>query len=1085
MNNSMKYALTLLAILIACVNVRAQEVVDPTTLHNKIMAGYQGWFGAPGDGNDYGWIHWSGGTTPAYDNITFDMWPDLREYDEDELFLTNFEYEDGTNAGLFSSYTKKTVDRHVQWMKDYGIDGVFVQRFISSAKSRRDERDSVLQNVRYGAEAHGRVFANMYDMSGGNPSTWVQDVINDWKHLVDDIKITDSPNYLHHNGKPVLSLWGVHAGNSKDILTAAQWAELLKWFTEDAPDKYRVTLKAGVNNSWKDDSQAWQDVYDKFEFISPWAVGRYGDNNGADAYRDRYFQADLDETATRGMEYIPVVFPGFSWYNLKIKSGEDVALNAIPRNRGEFLWHQMYNAIDAGCNMIYVAMFDEVDEGTAIFKIAENDSQTPTTGKFVSLDADGLDLPSDWYLKLTGEASKMLRGEIALTSTIPISPYPNTAKFISQEIATQIDPGATVSISITMKNTGTTTWTKSAGYRLASVDPEDNLNWGINRIDLEEGDAIAPGQSKTFTFDISAPSDPNIYRIQWKMIQEGTGLFGEKTKHVLVNVGSPSFFLDDCDATSGWDGTGAGLNTTDQIQGAGCLEFNGSGTNEYQKVFSTPYNSGIDAHEAVLQFWYYTSDASKMGSSNQVEIGSKGTYDVDEYNWSLKNLETGWNLITLKISDASKMGNPDLNAINWFRLYNTKSGSVTTRIDEIQLLDFNASVPKYELQVNDGTGAGSYIESSLVEINANPARDGFVFKEWTINSGNADIIDKNASSTLLRIFTEDVEISATYKLMGFYLDDCDALSGWSSSSAISLNNTDNKEGESCIEFYGNGTDEFKKAFSSPYRSGVPASRAVLQFWYYISDPSVMSENNQLEIGSAGGPDSKEYMWNLSGMSAGWNLVNLKVSEASTTNGAADLNAINWFRYYNFKSGPVTTRIDAIEIIDPNGGEKYILIVNDGQGTGAFYAGAEIPISAEPAPEGEQFDTWVINEGTPSIADLNAASTTLTMTTQDADITATYKEAEVSVPQSLANEQYMTIYPNPLAGGELSVKLVGIENSANVNVLVTNLLGQTVYHTSTEYSDHIVIDASALPKSSVYVLTVETGQSLFIKKLIVE
>ena len=108
----------------------AQDVVDATTLNNKIMAGYQGWFGAPNDGSGHGWIHWSNGT-PDADNITFDMWPDLREYDTDELFPTNFYYADGSNAGLFSSYTTKTVDRHVKWMKDYGIDGVFVQRFIS------------------------------------------------------------------------------------------------------------------------------------------------------------------------------------------------------------------------------------------------------------------------------------------------------------------------------------------------------------------------------------------------------------------------------------------------------------------------------------------------------------------------------------------------------------------------------------------------------------------------------------------------------------------------------------------------------------------------------------------------------------------------------------------------------------------------------------------------------------------------------------------------------------------------------------------------------------------------------------------
>ena len=78
--------------------------------------------------------------------------------------------------------------------------------------------------------------------------------------------------------------------------------------------------------------------------------------------------------------------------------------------------------MDAGYAMIYVAMYDEVDEKTAIFKVAENDSQTPVAGNFVTLDEDGHILPSDWYLRLTGEASRILRGEIALTATIPIRP---------------------------------------------------------------------------------------------------------------------------------------------------------------------------------------------------------------------------------------------------------------------------------------------------------------------------------------------------------------------------------------------------------------------------------------------------------------------------------------------------------------------------------------------------------------------------------------------------------------------------------------------------------------------------------------
>jgi len=92
--------------------------VDAGTLNNKIMAGYQGWFNAAGDGSGRGWRHWADGSgnTPHADNITIDMWPDMREYDADELFDTSFKYSNGANAGLYSAYTPKTVDRHVKWM---------------------------------------------------------------------------------------------------------------------------------------------------------------------------------------------------------------------------------------------------------------------------------------------------------------------------------------------------------------------------------------------------------------------------------------------------------------------------------------------------------------------------------------------------------------------------------------------------------------------------------------------------------------------------------------------------------------------------------------------------------------------------------------------------------------------------------------------------------------------------------------------------------------------------------------------------------------------------------------------------------
>jgi hypothetical protein len=62
-----------------------------------------------------------------------------------------------------------------------------------------------------------------------------------------------------------------------------------------------------------------------------------------------------------------------------------------------------------------VGMFDEVDEGTAIFKVSNT---PPQQGHFVTYNG----LPADWYLRLTGEGAKVLRGERPNSRNIPISP---------------------------------------------------------------------------------------------------------------------------------------------------------------------------------------------------------------------------------------------------------------------------------------------------------------------------------------------------------------------------------------------------------------------------------------------------------------------------------------------------------------------------------------------------------------------------------------------------------------------------------------------------------------------------------------
>ena len=79
------------------------------------------------------------------------------------------------------------------------------------------------------------------------------------------------------------------------------------------------------------------------------------------------------------------------------------------RRGGRFFWRQVEQAVGAGDTMLYNAMFDEVDEGTAMFKLASTANEVPAAASIVTLDADGEILPSDWYLQLAREAQQRLR----------------------------------------------------------------------------------------------------------------------------------------------------------------------------------------------------------------------------------------------------------------------------------------------------------------------------------------------------------------------------------------------------------------------------------------------------------------------------------------------------------------------------------------------------------------------------------------------------------------------------------------------------------------------------------------------------
>jgi hypothetical protein len=394
-------------------------------MKGKVLCGYQGWFRCPGDGSGLGWIHWSRNSEKIEpDSLTFEMWPDMSEYSKEEKYKAPaFTYPNGEQAHLFSSVNKRTVLRHFEWMEKYGIDGVWLQRFVvdlegGPLRKRYPSLQKVLHNVQEAASHTGRIWALAYDMAG-MPNEKIFDVmISDWKKLV-DAEVTKDSRYLHHDGKPVLCIWGFYesAGN----ITPIAANRIIDFFKMDP--KYGVFLVGGGDWGWhRKESERlagyplidkeWMEFFRRFDVICPWNVGNAITEKGKKWANTSYWEAGIQEAKKAGMLYLPVVYPGFSWDNLK---KQPPYTTLFPREGGLFYWKQFYKAAELGLDMVYVAMFDEVDEGTAIFKVT---NQPPVQAHFVSYDG----LPGDWYLRLTGEGIKMLRGEREITQSIPIKP---------------------------------------------------------------------------------------------------------------------------------------------------------------------------------------------------------------------------------------------------------------------------------------------------------------------------------------------------------------------------------------------------------------------------------------------------------------------------------------------------------------------------------------------------------------------------------------------------------------------------------------------------------------------------------------
>jgi autotransporter-associated beta strand protein len=369
----------------------ARDYVDPSSLKGKVMAGYQGWFRTPNDIEDGGWRHWVRDQTMAPENFTVDMWPDLTEYDPASLFRAgNVTTASGGPAHVFSSATYPAVLKHFRWMRKHNIDGAWLQRFRMHAGS---EADFVLRNVSQAAAEEGRIWGIEYDVSGKVDSEILGLLQADWQWLTTEFDILNDPRYVREGGKPVVFIWGLPVPDRN--FTPATSNAVVDWFKSQG-----CHVIGGIPNVWTTLSAAWQTHIAKYDGVLVWMSTS---------------TSEVSFFNNRGQDYYPHIWPGFSWAHLK-QHPANPPVQLTDRQGGQFYWDKGRTWINAGADRLFLGMFDEYDEGTAIMPMTD-DPPPPNTGWGRFIDNQGK--PGDWWMTLSDELKRMMWGQRANSGTLP------------------------------------------------------------------------------------------------------------------------------------------------------------------------------------------------------------------------------------------------------------------------------------------------------------------------------------------------------------------------------------------------------------------------------------------------------------------------------------------------------------------------------------------------------------------------------------------------------------------------------------------------------------------------------------------
>ena len=260
-----------------------------------------------------------------------------------------------------------------------------------------------------------------------------------------------------------------------------------------------------------------------------------------------------------------------------------------------------------------------------------------------------------------------------------------------------------------------------------------------------------------------------------------------------------------------------------------------------------------DYKDGAVHVSFYVNDPALLTSSLNLELTSSGTYDKDEYCFTIQpeKLSAGWNHFWLDLSSSAVTGSPDLRRINFIRVWSAKPNENL----ELIMDDLYATMDREQ---------DEFAESS--------APDRVMI----------------ASCNTINIFRSLKYVEVTTK-KGEYVEGTGAMKTLGSKGHI-------------MEAVRAETVDI-----SEYLDGF------VHVSFYVNDVSLLETDVVLELSSnAAKNDVDEYQWGIkrSTLSNGWNECFLKISSAKVK-GNMDPKAVCRIRIYGAREEGIVTIIDNI------------------------------------------------------------------------------------------------------------------------------------------------------------------------------